>query len=311
MLTESRRHAISFPDAETLTPARSAIGPVGPCSPGSHFGYRSVTGPGATGIVSFAWKIFRGASEASTKIEIGCGAAPGEAKAGTAEAAITAAIAADRNRSIIESPLSCGTGGGGRSGLRAGIEEASVLVEGVPVGHAGDVVADDALPPVARDPLLERFGEEPGVVEVALEESLEHPPRLVLHPLDLVMPVEPLVQVPLQRRVARGRGLGEADQPRAVRADVVERGDAGGPDAPPGGLDEIRHEVVDHPGEGDRDDLAVLRLRILRPGAGPRLAEDRHVGGEALGGQEPRPHAAVDVVVVVAHLVHEVGHLRF
>jgi hypothetical protein len=34
----SRSHATGFPPAESLSPARLSIGPVGPCSPGSHFG---------------------------------------------------------------------------------------------------------------------------------------------------------------------------------------------------------------------------------------------------------------------------------
>jgi hypothetical protein len=55
-----------------MNPAMSSIGPVGPCSPGIHFGYTSVSGPGVTGIVSVAWIIFRGASVKSTLSPISC-----------------------------------------------------------------------------------------------------------------------------------------------------------------------------------------------------------------------------------------------
>src|SRR5262245_62187094 len=39
-----RFHGIVFPPALKVSPTMSTIGPVGPCSPGSHFGYASVIG---------------------------------------------------------------------------------------------------------------------------------------------------------------------------------------------------------------------------------------------------------------------------
>src|ERR1700704_4359326 len=58
--TSSLRQGIDLPPAVSLSPARSVIGPVGPCSPGIHFGYISVSGPGGAGIESRACRILGG-----------------------------------------------------------------------------------------------------------------------------------------------------------------------------------------------------------------------------------------------------------
>ena len=75
MSVRSRRQEIVFPPAENFSPARSAIGPVGPWWPGIHCGYTSVSGPGFTGIVSVPRIRPRGASVRSAWIVIFCAAA--------------------------------------------------------------------------------------------------------------------------------------------------------------------------------------------------------------------------------------------
>ncbi len=51
MFTSSRFHGIAFPAAVMVKPTMFRIGPVGPCSPGIHSGYRSVMGPAVAGMV--------------------------------------------------------------------------------------------------------------------------------------------------------------------------------------------------------------------------------------------------------------------
>jgi len=64
------RQATVFPAALNFNPARSVIGPVGPCSPVSTSDKNKVNGPGLTGITSRACRILRGASLASSEIAI-------------------------------------------------------------------------------------------------------------------------------------------------------------------------------------------------------------------------------------------------
>src|SRR3984893_692202 len=66
MSTSSRRHVTDAPAAPNVGPARLVMGPAGPCRPGSHFGYTSVTGPALTGRSRWTLRIPRGASRAST-----------------------------------------------------------------------------------------------------------------------------------------------------------------------------------------------------------------------------------------------------
>src|SRR5579883_2914189 len=50
MSTRSRCHSSARPPADTLISEMSPTGPDGPCSPGVHFGYTKVNGPGCDGI---------------------------------------------------------------------------------------------------------------------------------------------------------------------------------------------------------------------------------------------------------------------
>src|ERR1700722_410350 len=84
MSTLSRSHFTGWPLAVIKKPAMFSIGPVGPCSPGIHFGYTTVNGPAVTGITSVACRILRGASVRSTLKVIGAACAPATELANTA-----------------------------------------------------------------------------------------------------------------------------------------------------------------------------------------------------------------------------------
>src|SRR5438270_14051332 len=75
MSPRSGRHVRRCPLAVKTSPVKSTTGPVGPCSPGIHLGYTSVTGPAVTGISSWACSIFCGAWVASTMILMGAAGA--------------------------------------------------------------------------------------------------------------------------------------------------------------------------------------------------------------------------------------------
>ncbi len=81
MSERSLLHAIvctvsSGPPVAMCRPTRSVTGPVGPCSPGIHSAYESVSGPVCTSRVSRTWMILRGASVASTSSVIPAAALP-------------------------------------------------------------------------------------------------------------------------------------------------------------------------------------------------------------------------------------------
>src|SRR5512135_2716121 len=79
MSRKSRDQGMVDPPAEIFRPAICVIGPVGPCSPGIHFGYQSVSGPGCAGMTMCEWRMRRGASVALMVMRIGA------AEAATAE----------------------------------------------------------------------------------------------------------------------------------------------------------------------------------------------------------------------------------
>src|SRR6185437_16722590 len=57
---------MDLPAALIFRPVKSVIGPVGPCSPGIHLGYTSVSGPGLAGMCSVACRMRWLMSRAST-----------------------------------------------------------------------------------------------------------------------------------------------------------------------------------------------------------------------------------------------------
>ena len=151
-------------------------------------------------------------------------------------------------------------------------------------------------------------GQQVGVAEEDLEEFAEDTARLGGHPEHAVMAVDAFVQETLEFEVLGSQVGAHGDQGPTTAAHLVDvRGRALGdqlgavPDHVPD--DPIDHSPYCFMGEATRGGVGVFFTN-----EGVVAREQGHLR-DLIDGDQPRPQAVVDIVVVVGDLVGEVGQL--
>ena len=186
-----------------------------------------------------------------------------------------------------------------------------MFVEGVAVGHAGDVVAHRLRrPPAARLAGLPSpaVGQALRGLEEHLEQLADETLRLERHAVDLVVAVDPLVQEGAQGRellrhpVGKGHQLsGRPHLGRVARRRPLE--------AAAGLRQEIGHQPVDQPAHrlvGEAFGLAAAaHFQHLARGGGREGDLEQLVDGEEAGAQ-----TVVHVVAAIGDVVADGGDLR-
>ena len=188
-----------------------------------------------------------------------------------------------------------------------------MLLDGEPVGHAGDIVAHHAGAPGRLEVLqaavpLRR--QDVGFFQEQGEHLGQNTARLAARAIDLPVAVHPLVQErpkprePLDHVVRKGH-QGDVQHPH-----VLGVLDPGGDHPPRRFRHHVFHHLADHPANRLQAGQAVVDVRIVLAHASQHGADQRHVH-QVGQGEQPRLHAIVDVVVVVGDVIGQGGHLRF
>src|SRR5262245_7003671 len=155
------------------------------------------------------------------------------------------------------------------------IEQPLILLGRVAVRHPRDVVGDRAVDSLRIDLAPRVVGQEPRVLEVAIEEGVQDARRLVLHALDAMMLVEVPPQVELQRAVLGRDRVGQPRERLPRGADLVDGTGTGALDPRRRALDEVGDQGVDQASQGDGAQGAGIRARVSHAGTFQRLSEQR------------------------------------
>src|SRR5229473_8291667 len=108
------------------------------------------------------------------------------------------------------------------------VEELTVFVERKTVGHARDVVGDDAGERLAvtLDAREHMLGHLARLAHVGVEQLLEHPARLFRHPADAIMTIKPVAHHLFEFRHLIANSGAETHQRTARAAHLVDAVDS-------------------------------------------------------------------------------------
>ena len=188
-----------------------------------------------------------------------------------------------------------------------------MLFHGERVGHAGDIIADNAgaaafgdLRRIVAPGRRQGFGLGEEDVEQVSQQAL----GLAAHAVDLVMLVHAFVEERPQGALAVGQGVREGDERHVHGADCSSVGGLVERDAAAGFVGDVVDPDADEAPDGLVGDHAVAQLRVFDPDAAKLLADDGDVF-QVIDREQAGGDAVVDVVIVVRDVVGQGGDLGF
>ena len=193
------------------------------------------------------------------------------------------------------------------------IEQTTMLLDGVGVGHSRDVIADHPRPQkhvafTEPRPVAPGRRQGLGLFEKQMEEIADNAARLAHHAVDAVMTIHSLEQKRTQRLLPRVDLLGEGGKRVIERPDLGDAG-RGRPGRAPG---ELRREIADPDPDQTPDRLGdqtrELQVGIILGHGGERLSRQRNVH-QIRKGEKARPQSILDIMIVVGDIVGESGDL--
>ena len=195
------------------------------------------------------------------------------------------------------------------------IEQPVVLFQGIAIGHAGDIVGDQARLPLrlafdfgAGQLLSLVLRQHGGILHIGIEDIADHPLRLAGHARHPVVAVHVLQQVALEFDVHPPGLAGETDQRLCCDAHVGQRGHTCLGDPAPALLHQIDNQEVDHSahclihlqpfGSLGVEPVDLFEMDIEQF----KLPQARHI-------KHASTVAVIDIMVVVGDLVSQIADL--